>query len=77
MRKAVVSLTYKSDIETLETISRIEFRFGSEIKIYSEYSLNDEKVRVYTLVGESSRIYDFETSFHQIRLSQTNLMFIS
>ncbi|MCP4764215.1 MAG: ribbon-helix-helix protein, CopG family [archaeon] len=73
---AIISITYSSGIDNLETISQIDHRFESEIKTYSEYAHKSKNIRVYITNGESDRLNDFLEAFNALKDTQPNIMFI-
>ncbi|MHA1819384.1 MAG: CopG family ribbon-helix-helix protein [Promethearchaeota archaeon] len=76
IKRAVLSISYYSDFDTLDILSEIERRFEKEIKNYMEYNLNKNFLRVYIVVGEDQRIIDMKNAFNQIKNTQKNLVFI-
>ena len=67
IKRAVLSISYYSDFDTLDILSEIERRFEKEIKNYMEYNLNKNFLRVYIVVGEDQRIIDMKNAFNQIK----------
>ena len=75
IKKAVISIFYKVELDTLEIISKIDNRFSEIIKTYSEFSIG-KTIRVYIVIGKSDRLNDFYQAFNVIRDIQTNFHFI-
>ena len=76
IKRAIISVSYKSDLDTLEILSGIDHRFEVEIKTFSEYVLDNNTIRVYIAIGDINRLNDFLFAFNRIKESQTNIMFI-
>jgi metal-responsive CopG/Arc/MetJ family transcriptional regulator len=76
IKRVVVSIVYESDIDTLESISKIDHLFEDIIKLYSEYSLTKEKIKNYLVIGDVTKIKDFIEAFNKIRNIQSNFMLI-
>ena len=75
IKKAVISVFYKVELDTLEIISKIDNRFSEIIKTYSEFAIG-KNIRVYIVIGKSDRLNDFYQAFNVIRDIQTNFHFI-
>ena len=75
IKKAVISVFYKVEIDTLENISKIDNRFSEIIKTYSEFAVG-KTIRVYIVIGKIDRLNDFFQAFNVIRDIQTNIHFI-
>ena len=75
IKKAVISVFYKVEIDTLEIISKIDNRFSEIIKTYSEFAVR-KMIRVYIIIGKIDRLNDFYQAFNVIRDIQTNIHFI-
>ncbi len=75
IKKAVISVFYKVEFDTLENISKIDNRFSEIIKIFSEFAVG-KTIRVYIVIGKIDRLNDFFQAFNVIRDIQTNMHFI-
>lgn len=75
IKKAVISVFYKVEFDTLETISKIDNRFSEIIKTFSEFAVG-KTIRVYIVIGKIDRLNDFFQAFNVIRDIQTNMHFI-
>ena len=75
IKKAVLSVFYKVEFDTLENISKIDNRFSEIIKIFSEFAVG-KTIRVYIVIGKIDRLNDFFQAFNVIRDIQTNMHFI-
>jgi metal-responsive CopG/Arc/MetJ family transcriptional regulator len=75
IKKAVISVFYKVEFDTLENISKIDNRFSEIIKTFSEFAVG-KTIRVYIVIGKIDRLNDFFQAFNVIRDIQTNMHFI-
>lgn len=75
IKKAIISVFYKVEFDTLENISKIDNRFSEIIKIFSEFAVG-KTIRVYIVIGKIDRLNDFFQAFNVIRDIQTNMHFI-
>ena len=75
IKKAIISVFYKVEFDTLENISKIDNRFSEIIKTFSEFAVG-KTIRVYIVIGKIDRLNDFFQAFNVIRDIQTNMHFI-
>ena len=75
IRRAIVSVVYSVELDSLEVISKIDIRFAPEIKTYTEYVI-EKTIRAYILVGEVQRLGDFVDEFNKIKDTQVAIIYL-
>ncbi|MBN2154756.1 MAG: ribbon-helix-helix protein, CopG family [Candidatus Lokiarchaeota archaeon] len=76
IKRAIISVIYSPDPSKSEEFATIEHRFEDIVKSFSEYMLDEQTLRIYVIIGEHSRIYDFTQSFNKIKDTLTASTFI-
>lgn len=72
--RMIISVVYEPDLESIEEFSRTDHLYEEIIKIYSEYTVEKERIKVYTVIGDISKIKDFMRDLHKIRNVQVSFM---
>lgn len=76
LKRMIISVLYEPDLESIEGLSRTDHIFEDIIKIYSEYMLEKERIKTYTVIGDIAKIKDLMADLRKIRNAQVNYMMI-